>query len=792
MLRLIGSDLNILNDNSSNPVGGNIMRSFKCSINDRIINKNIDALKKHNSSFQETESNLGELLRSISEGKAFSPIVFKDNTRTGGNFISAQLLVLDFDKSNLTEVLEHEYIKSYASAYYTTPSHRLNGNGDKFRVIFLLPEAITDREVYKTCMLKLLEKFPEADQACKDAARSFYGSENCEYKCWDKEIDLEELEKLKMEKSPRKKSTKLLSSLSSVTDEKLFNEIQDMLKSIPDSITYEDWRNIVWALCSRLKPEETRELVNSWSPDYKTQGEHLEELINRYDASISIRTLYYYAQKYGYELPKHYLKKLTAGQAVEEELIERRNRIIISVSGLLHEYQNGHYEPIKDTDFNKEVSNFFKNYITNFKTGATDYAKPCHTEEAYKYLVQGYAVDIDKINPRGINLVNGFLKLTYNTDRKPCFTLEEHGPEQLNIYICAYEYNPDADSSELNNFLDNVLEKEDQEIILRLVASCLDIQTARKRAGRGLKAVINYGDGANGKDTLREIFTQLIGRHRFTSISLQNFREADSGRRFGIFDLYRSAINWSSENTAINIDKSQTLKAAITGDPIQLERKNRDPIEANPKAIFFFNMNGLPNISSLSEAVKSRLCPIEFKNTFKTTPNPSISTEKKADPRFKEDPEFIRKTILPALLNLIIEALSKLLEEGIDYSSKERHFEEIARSNNHLLEFIEEASLVECSLDQGLSVSEIYELYIGWCLNSGLANDKGEIAKALIISETDKFISNPAEMSKRLGECFSGLKRGRVKRDGKLVRVIGIENKAKSDPIAIKYVEYGN
>jgi len=771
--RLIGSDFKNINSNLS-PIGDSIMDTFRCSINDKIINKDLDALKKHNSNFQEIELNIQELLENISQGKAFSPIVFKSNTRTGANFISSQLLVLDFDKSNLEETLEHEYIKSHASAYYTTPSHRVGSNGDKFRIIFQVPETITDQETYKTCLENLLGKFPEADQACKDTARSFYGSKNCIYACWDREMSLEEFENLKTSQITRKKSEKMLSLLSPVTDEKLFNEIKDMLKSIPASIGYEEWRNIVWALCSRLKPEEVRDLVNSWSPDYKNNGKQLNELISRYDGSISIRTLYYHAQKYDYDLPKHYLKKLTAGQAVEEELIKRKNQIIISVSGLLHEYKNGYYEPIKDTDFNKEVSNFFKNYITSFKTGATDYAKPCHTEEAYKYLVQSYAVDIDKINPSGINLKNGFLRLAYDERFKPVFTLEEHKPEQLNIYICDYEYKLDADDSDLNGFLDNVLDKVDQEIILRLIASCLDIKTARKHAGRGLKAVINYGDGANGKDTLREIFTQLIGKHRFTSISLQSFKEADSGRRFGIFDLYRSAINWSSENSAINLDKSQTLKAAITGDPIQLERKNKDPIEASPRTIFFFNMNGTPNISSLSEAVKSRLCPIEFKNTFKTNPNSSISTEKKADPRFKEDPEFIRKTILPALLNRIIDAFSKLLDEGIDYGSKEKHFEDIARSNNHLLEFIEEASLVECSLDQGLSIGEIYESYIQWCLSSGLANDKSGISKASFISETDRFISNAAEMSKRLGECFSWLKRGRVKRAGRLFRVIGV------------------
>jgi putative DNA primase/helicase len=186
-------------------------------------------------------------------------------------------------------------------------------------------------------------------------------------------------------------------------------------------------------------------------------------------------------------------------------------------------------------------------------------------------------------------------------------------------------------------------------------------------------------------------------------------------------------------------------------------------------------MNGTPNISSLGEAVKSRLCPIEFKNTFKTNPSSSISTEKKADPRFKEDPEFIKKTILPALLNRIIEAFSKLLDKGIDYSSKEEHFEDIARSNNHLLEFIEESSLVECSLNEGLSVNEVYELYVQWCLSSGLANNRQDVIKANFISEGDKFISNAAEMSKRLGECLPFMKRGKASRGGRSIRVLGIK-----------------
>jgi hypothetical protein len=108
MHKLIGSDFKNINSNSNKPTGDSIMDTFRCSINNRIINKDTDALKKHNSNFQEAELNIQELLESVYQGKAFSPIVFKDNTRIGANFISSQLLVLDFDKSNLIETLNHE------------------------------------------------------------------------------------------------------------------------------------------------------------------------------------------------------------------------------------------------------------------------------------------------------------------------------------------------------------------------------------------------------------------------------------------------------------------------------------------------------------------------------------------------------------------------------------------------------------------------------------------------------------------------------------------------------------
>ncbi len=739
---------------------------IKYSVNANIINKDVKAFKKHNDSFVSSESNLEGLLRRIKLGQAFSPIVFKGSYRKGENFISSQMFVLDFDGGvGLEEILERNIVKEQACAYYTTPSHRLGDNGDRFRLLFLLQEVIEDSEIYKICMKNLLKLFPEADQSCKDNARAYYGFDQCEYKIWDKFISKEFLEGLKSSKENNSKIVednkvvKSLSPLSPVIVSDEYKQVQDMLKVIPVQGEYSTWTRIVWALCSKFSKEDVVNLINSWSPDIKDGGRHLDELINRYNGSINISTLYYHAKAHGYQLPNILQKKLTPGQVVEMEFVGRQKKKIISVNGLLHEYKaDGYYQHLDEVKFKKQALALLSNHVTNLSTGANDYAKSSAAEEAFKYLVSNYSVEIDQINPMGINLANGFLRLDYDEDSKPFFTLEKHSPEQLNTYICDYDYKPGLDDQVLVKFLNDLLDKEDQNILTKLISASFDMDFARKKVGRDLRAVINYGDGENGKDTLRAIVTLLIGEHRFTSLSLSNFKEADSGRKFGIFDLYRSSVNWSSENEQLPIDKSQTLKAAITGDPIQVERKNKDPVEIKPKALFFFNMNGLPNIGSQSEAIKSRLCPIHFKYAFKSNPDPNILTEKKADPRFKHDPEFLKQEILPAFLNLLIKSYGDLIEHGIDYKSKDQLFNEIVKESNHLYDFIEDTKLQRCSVNEGLTASEIHERYLSWCISNGIASSEQDLKRSGFFTETDRAITSSAEMGKRLRTIFPNLK----------------------------------
>lgn len=93
-------------------------------------------------------------------------------------FICADWIGLDFDNDGawylpLEDALAHPFIKQHAGIAYTTASHKPEFH--KFRVIFPLPERITDRELFELINRALIWLF-KTDESCKDASRFYFGT----------------------------------------------------------------------------------------------------------------------------------------------------------------------------------------------------------------------------------------------------------------------------------------------------------------------------------------------------------------------------------------------------------------------------------------------------------------------------------------------------------------------------------------------------------------------------------------------------------------------------------------
>ncbi|MDA0735478.1 MAG: hypothetical protein O2860_13010, partial [Chloroflexi bacterium] len=95
--------------------------------------------------------------------------------RIGWHFQSSQVLALDVDSGNLTidELLADPFISSYATFIYPTISW--TPEVQKWRVVFILSEAISDAQVFRKAATALLDRYQATDQQVKDPARLFFG-----------------------------------------------------------------------------------------------------------------------------------------------------------------------------------------------------------------------------------------------------------------------------------------------------------------------------------------------------------------------------------------------------------------------------------------------------------------------------------------------------------------------------------------------------------------------------------------------------------------------------------------
>ena len=218
------------------------------------------------------------------------------------------------------------------------------------------------------------------------------------------------------------------------------------------------------------------------------------------------------------------------------------------------------------------------------------------------------------------------------------------------------------------------------------------------------------------------------------------------------------------------MDELRGLRAAITGDPISFEAKNKMPIQEPCKAGFMFNTNEPPNIAGQMKASLSRWGIVPFNKTYSLNPQ---ADELQADPRFKEDPSFVQDQILPAFLNRLLRQLQAVVLEGIDYSPTQDAFQEMQRESSHLLQFAHDVGLQHDPTGV-VVVSDLWERLRQWYIETGtLIVEKSSTGNEKLSwneqpRRGDKNIKGSNQVLQRFLEIFPKARRGKTpKGDGK-------------------------
>jgi phage/plasmid-associated DNA primase len=450
----------------------------------------------------------------------------------------------------------------------------------------------------------------------------------------------------------------------------------------------------------------------------------------------------------------------------------------ISFGDILYEWVGNYYKLRPD----EALSPVIQRYANKFQVVKTDaagnttttypHAKPKSVKEVLEWVKLGCAVTADQVNPPGVNCTNGVLLLEWQGETlRP--RLIKHSPDRYYLSEPRVTYNPDADSSEYERLM-QCLDSDSREIWERTIAASLDLSTVRKFKGRAVKAALLKGDGSNGKDALRTLVQMVFGSGAMSSCTATDFRDYDSGRKFPLFELRGKRLNWPSENAdAGRIDQFRALRAAITGDPIAFEQKNKPVLPAEPlETIFLFNVNEAPNIVAQLQATSSRWTLIPFNKTFANNP---VAGQLQADPRFKEDPQFIKDKILPAFLNRLIQQLQAVVLEGIDYSCTQNLFEEMQRENSHLLQFAHDVGL-RYDPTGSVTVKELWDKLRSWYIETGTlvieesVNSRGIHKEKATWNDqarqSDRNVKGSNQVAQRFLEIFPKARKGMMTVEG--------------------------
>lgn len=132
-------------------------------------------------SFVNHDIDITKFIQFIQRGYAFCAALTRPY-RKREYFQSSQVIAVDFDtgdeKSSFEYLLENRFISRYANFLYTTPSH--TKIAPRARAVFILSEPVYNANSFEVATNALLQQMDSNDPACKDAARIFFGSIECE------------------------------------------------------------------------------------------------------------------------------------------------------------------------------------------------------------------------------------------------------------------------------------------------------------------------------------------------------------------------------------------------------------------------------------------------------------------------------------------------------------------------------------------------------------------------------------------------------------------------------------
>ena len=369
--------------------------------------------------------------------------------------------------------------------------------------------------------------------------------------------------------------------------------------------------------------------------------------------------------------------------AFGDYLIRKYN--IIKIEKRLYMYKQGNYISCEDA-LGAIIVNLIPNLSMNKKREVKDYIKDkCEEkEEAPEQIVC---------------VKNGLINVK---------TLEfkSHTPDVVIRNKIDIDYYEQTENDEIDTIMDNLAvgDKDIVQLLYEMIGYCIY---------RGMpfqKVFILVGNGANGKSTLLNMVTKLLGEENVSHVDLKEI----AGNRFGKAELYGKLANIADDCSSSYLEDTSVIKR-ITGETytsIEFKGQNSFSTKINTKTILSYNT--IPRMNDTTDGLSRRLVIIPLNAVFKKgLPNydPFISAKLKK----KENLEYV--------LYKSIQAISEVLKK-LDFTIPETvktRTNEYLIENNPVLNFIYDVYEEESFED--IPCNEVYEAFNCWKIENGLKTD---------------------------------------------------------------------
>ncbi|HYD87128.1 MAG TPA: phage/plasmid primase, P4 family [Vitreimonas sp.] len=269
--------------------------------------------------------------------------------------------------------------------------------------------------------------------------------------------------------------------------------------------------------------------------------------------------------------------------------------------------------------------------------------------------------------PRLFNVTNGTLELSPEE-----VTLRKHAREDYITHMAGVAYEPDAEAPEFRAFLDRVLppspasdasdvrcvstadglDRSLQHFVRRCLGVCL-IDSVRDQA-----MIVFHGGGANGKSTLLNAVSRVLGDYAMTAAVqslLYNDRQSGSGPSPDIARLAEKPrlVRVSEPEPGARLSEGG-VKSMTGGEPIVARKLQEAPIEFSPNFKIVLSCNNRPSIRGGDDGIWRRILLVPWKV--------QIPAEEQREKGPALEAALEREA--PGILNWLLDGLADYFERG--------------------------------------------------------------------------------------------------------------------------------